>query len=43
MLAFLSEFLWVAYSLWSRQWGFLLLAVPFGAVNLRNYLKWAPV
>lgn len=32
--------LWIAYALTSRQWGFVASALAYGAVNLRNWIRW---
>lgn len=30
------QFLWLAYALVTRQWGFIVTAVAYGAVNAKN-------
>ncbi len=40
LIAAVSQALWVAYAVLTQQWGFVASAVVFGALNLRNYLKW---
>lgn len=35
-----AQFLWIAYALATKQWGFIISALAYGAVNLRNYLRW---
>lgn len=42
MLGVVSEFAWAAYALWlhPRQWGLLLGCVFYGAVYMRNYVRW---
>jgi hypothetical protein len=32
--------LWIAYAFATRQWGFIASAVAYGAVNVRNWLRW---
>lgn len=32
--------LWIIYAIMTHQWGFIASALAFGAVNLRNLLKW---
>lgn len=34
------QVLWVAYALSSAQYGFLLSAVAYGYMNIRNLIKW---
>lgn len=35
-----AQALWLAYALASRQWGFLVTAVAYGAVYARNWWRW---
>jgi hypothetical protein len=42
LVAFGSDVLWVVYSLLSRQYGFLVSAVLFGALAARNWWLWRP-
>lgn len=35
-----SQILWVVYALVSDQWGFILSAAGYGAIYLRNLLRW---
>lgn len=32
--------LWIAYAIATRQWGFIASAIGYGAVNLRNWMRW---
>jgi len=34
------QILWITYAIATRQWGFIASALAFGAVNLRNLMKW---
>lgn len=35
-----AQVLWVAYSLATEQYGFLVSALAYGTVYVRNYLSW---
>lgn len=35
-----SQVLWLAYSISTRQWGFLVSCFVYGAVHLRNLIAW---
>jgi hypothetical protein len=35
-----SQVLWLAYSIATRQWGFLVSCFIYGAVQLRNLIVW---
>lgn len=35
-----AQILWIAYAIVSRQWGFILSALVYGAVYLKNMLAW---
>lgn len=35
------QVLWLAYAVATRQWGFLVTAPLYGAVNARNWLRWS--
>ena len=37
---FLLNFAWVAYALFTKQYGFLLASVVYGILYLRTMLKW---
>jgi hypothetical protein len=32
--------LWVAYAMATEQYGFIVGAIAYGAVNARNFLRW---
>ena len=34
------QILWIIFALTTFQWGFILSAVGYGAMNLRNWRKW---
>ncbi len=34
------QLLWIAYAVVSKQWGFIMSALAYGFVNVRNLLKW---
>ena len=36
------QFLWIAYAVTTRQWGFVASAFLYGGVAGRNWLRWAP-
>jgi hypothetical protein len=40
MINFLAQILWVAYGLYTRQWGFIISAFAYGYVYARNWWKW---
>lgn len=35
-----AQLLWIAYAITTRQWGFLVTAFAYGAVYIRNWLRW---
>jgi hypothetical protein len=39
-IGFGSQVLWLAYSLSTRQWGFLVSCLFYGFVHARNFLRW---
>jgi hypothetical protein len=39
LIGLAQEFLWIAYSVITRQWGFLASAFAYGFVFARNYVK----
>lgn len=34
------QILWIAYACSTRQWGFIVAALGYGAMNLRNFRAW---
>jgi hypothetical protein len=40
VIGFSVQFLWLGYALVSRQWGFIVSSIAYGAVNLRNLIRW---
>ena len=36
-----AQALWLAYAVVTRQWGFLVTALVYGAVYARNWLRWS--
>jgi hypothetical protein len=41
-IGFFAQALWAAYAVATQQWGFILSAVAYSVVYLRNYTKWTP-
>ncbi len=39
-IGFFSQLLWLAYSISTRQWGFLVSCFAYGAVHGVNYRRW---
>lgn len=35
-----AQVLWVAYAIATRQWGFIVSALAYGAVYARNWWRW---
>lgn len=35
-----AQLLWITYAISSGQYGFLLSAVAYGYINIRNLIKW---
>jgi hypothetical protein len=42
LVGIVSQFLWLAYAVAFRQWGFVLGCFIFGGTYLRNWLRWKP-
>jgi hypothetical protein len=40
LVLMVNECLWVAYALQTRQYGFILASIGYGAVYVRSFLKW---
>lgn len=40
MIGILAQALWIAYALSTKQYGFLVSAVCYGAVYFRNWRRW---
>jgi cell division protein FtsX len=40
LLGLLTQTLWLAYSIQTEQYGFIVGTVAYGAVYLKNYLNW---
>ncbi len=40
LISLASEVLWLAYGITSAQYAFVVMAVVFAAVHVRNWLKW---
>lgn len=40
IVGILGQTLWVAYALWTKQYGFLAGAFAFGSVYAYNWLRW---
>lgn len=34
------QLLWIAYAIVSKQWGFIISAIVYGAVNSINWRRW---
>lgn len=39
-IGFGSQVLWLAYSISSHQWGFLVSCFAYGAVHFMNFRRW---
>jgi dolichol kinase len=39
-VGFAAQFLWLAYALVTRQYGFIISAVVYGVVYARNFYAW---
>jgi nicotinamide riboside transporter PnuC len=35
-----AQLLWLAYAIATRQWGFIVTAIAYGAVYARNWWRW---
>ena len=35
-----NEFLWIAYGLHTKQYGFIFMAVAYATIYLRSYNRW---
>jgi hypothetical protein len=42
MVGLIAQGLWIAYGIVTRQWGFLITALAYGYVYLRNWKTWKP-
>lgn len=40
LLGVFAQFLWVAYAIATRQWGFLATAFGYGTVYIKNWIAW---
>lgn len=40
VIAFVNECLWIGFAIATKQYGFILGAVVYGAVNAYNAMKW---
>lgn len=40
MIGLGAQFLWVAYAIVTKQWGFIVSAMAYGWVNANNLAKW---
>lgn len=40
MVGILAQVLWLAYAVATRQWGFLVTAIAYASIYLKNYLAW---
>lgn len=40
VIGLLIQFLWIAYGLYTRQWGFIESAFVFGAANIYGIVTW---
>ena len=34
------QFLWLIYSITTKQWGFVASAFAYGFINIKNYICW---
>ena len=39
-ILFVNEFLWIAYSLATHQYGFILMAVSYAAIYIKSFIHW---
>lgn len=35
-----AQVLWIAYAIATRQWGFIVSSIVYGAVYARNWVRW---
>ena len=40
LVAVAVQFLWIAYAIATRQWGFILSALAYGFVSARGWYRW---
>ena len=40
-VGFAVQFLWIAYAVTTKQWGFVASACLYGFVSARNWLAWS--
>lgn len=40
VVGFFVQFLWIAYAVHTKQWGFIPMSCAYGAVNLRGWIVW---
>jgi hypothetical protein len=38
-----NEFMWTAYALITKQYGFILGAILYGIVGVRSYMRWKDI
>lgn len=39
-IGFYVQFIWLAYAIITKQWGFIATALAYGFVYARNWLRW---
>lgn len=40
LIGIFAQFLWITFAIQTKQYGFILASLCYGAVYLRNYLAW---
>lgn len=35
-----AQILWIAYAIVTQQWGFIISAIAYGAVYIKNFITW---
>ncbi len=43
IIGILAQVLWIVYAITTAQWGFIVSAFVYGAVYIRNWIKWRQV
>lgn len=39
-ILFVNEFLWIAYALSTKQYGFIVMALAYAAVYIKSFMHW---
>jgi nicotinamide riboside transporter PnuC len=40
LILLVNEFLWIAYAVTTKQYGFIVMAVSYAIVYIKSYLAW---